>query len=359
MNICMLAPFPPQKGGVPVHASRVARLLSQRHDVTVVTYGRLGRHDDRIHMTEIRVPGIGFLRGLVFLILSVAALFSIARKRDIDVIHAHYMHPPGTAAVIYGKISRKRPKIIITAHGSDLVRMARLPLGRTLLRRIGNSCDTLVCVSNYLASAAASIGIEESRVRVVYNGRPECGRIGKAARKRLGLPAVKRIITFAGALERHKGADVFIEEAAKMSWSADILFVLVGDGSMRPRLEEMCREKGIESSVLFAGGRTHEEALYYIAASDILAVTSKSEGFGLAALEAACLGVPVVAVTAGALGEVVSPLSLTENVSATCLEVLRDAKLRGRIVSENMKKCMSFDWRSSVNELERIYRASS
>ena len=112
MNICMISAYPPQKGGVPVHAESLVSELSKRHKIFLVTYGRLGRKCPKnTDIYEVAVPGVRFLRGLAFFIGACMAVKKITSENRIDIIHAQFMHPPGSVAARFA--GKSKTKIIV------------------------------------------------------------------------------------------------------------------------------------------------------------------------------------------------------------------------------------------------------
>ncbi|MEM5804815.1 MAG: glycosyltransferase family 4 protein, partial [Candidatus Aenigmatarchaeota archaeon] len=218
MKVCLLSRYPPHKGGIATHAKALAEGLRRRgHDVTLITYGRLGRKEEGMEIIEVPVINLFFLRGLSYFIGAMLALRKL--KRRIDVVHAHPIHPAGTAAVISKKFTDA--PVVITSHGSDLEKWAKKPFGKFLFSRVVNSSDVLICVSNALADLARDTGIDESKIRVVPNGMElpeEIRSAGKALlREKLGLPAGKKIVLYAGMLEEIKNPQEFLLCAERLA----------------------------------------------------------------------------------------------------------------------------------------------
>ena len=363
MNVCMISPYPPQTGGVPVHASGLVRYLSKDNRIFIITYGRLGRKPEKnVEFLEVPVPNIKGLRGLCFFIGALVRLRSLMKKEKINVIHCHYMHPPGTVGALYRKLSGRRTRLIITAHGSDLLSLARGRFAGRLVRWAGNSCDRLICVSRHLAGQALVTGISKKKLAVVYNGidgREFPGGSREELRRELGLPARSGIVTFAGALTEEKGADVFAILAKHLAARHPrLVFVMVGDGPERGWVKRFCRKNGLQDVVMLAGRKSHEDALKYIKASDVLVVPSAIEGFGMSALEAAAMCVPVAALPNGALPEILSEHSVSENLPALVTKIIGSDKFRGRLVSENKRLAREFSLRKTADETEKIYKRS-
>lgn len=360
MNIWMVAPYPPQAGGVPAHVQELACRLSKRHKVRIITYGRKARKAPAgtgIEITEVPVIDVKFLRGLSFFIGTALKLRSLSKSEKADVIHAHFMHPPGTAVAFYMKFWGKGERVVVTAHGSDVLCLSRGRIGRALVKWAGRKCDALICVSSHLAHVAAGMGMRR-RIKVVHNGidAKALPRDAKEKlRKELQLPQGK-IVAFSGRLSEAKGADIFMVLAEHLCWKEkDVTFLIVGSGPLEGRLWHMAKERGLSSRVMFAGQKSRGEALRYVKASDVLVVPSRLEGFGLSALEAAAMGVPVVASHADALPEVLSPMSFTDNMPAAVMNVLKNAAFRKDMIEKNRKKAESFTLERMASETEKIY----
>jgi len=366
MRICFLAAYPPQQGGVPVHAKRLAEALSEKNEVFVITYGRLGRKSKKnLHVIEVPVIPVRFFRGLSFFIGSLILLPMLTRKRKIDIIHAHYLHPCGTVAVFFRKLSGSGARIVSTAHGSDVLKLGKGIITRKLLSAVGNSCDSVVCVSEYIAKRAKEAGISGSKIRVIHNGidSGEFPKASKAAlRKELGLPPEKKIVCFAGSLSESKGADIFALLAKDLVQKHrrrhhSLFFIMAGGGKLEVWLKNFFRENGMEDSVLLAGPQDHGKALRYIKSSDIVVVPSRVEGFGLTALEGMALGVPVIATPEGSLPEILSGLSISKDMLKTADEVLLKSRFRSSMIKKNRALSGKYTLRLSVNETEKLYES--
>ncbi len=362
MNICMISAYPPQTGGIPVHTEALMRHLSRKHKVHLITYGKLGRKArENVTITEVPVINVKFLRGLSFFIGCCMAIRKTCKENRIDVIHAHYMHPPGTAAALYRKRTKGKERLVVTAHGSDLLSLGSGRIGKALVRFCAGKADKLICVSTHLSSVAQDLGIPKGMIEVVYNGIDE-SKIPRASkenlRKKLRLHSEK-VVTFAGALNEAKGADIFIVLAEHLSRrDKDASFVLVGKGPLKDDLEKKVARAGLEERVIFAGEKSNEETLEYIKASDVVVVPSRIEGFGLTALEAAMAGVPVVTSRNGALPEIVSGVSATDNMPATVLKIITVNKFSRHVVEENRKAVRRFSVERMCSETEKAYRKS-
>jgi D-inositol-3-phosphate glycosyltransferase len=129
------------------------------------------------------------------------------------------------------------------------------------------------------------------------------------ARRALGLPVDGRLLLFVGRIQPLKCADVAIETLAELRQSGgeQARLVVVG-GPSGPHgekslqsLHDVADARGVRDHVHFVAPQPHELLSSYYRAADVCIVPSRSESFGLVALEAAACGTPVVASAVGGL----------------------------------------------------------
>ena len=108
-------------------------------------------------------------------------------------------------------------------------------------------------------------------------------------------------------LEHIKGMDLVIPALAEVRKRfPDVRLLVVGDGSLRGSMEQQAHELGCADAVTWAGRQPQEALPQYYGEMDIVLMPSRSEGFGLTAIEAMACGCVVVASDVGGLPEVVS-----------------------------------------------------
>ena len=116
-----------------------------------------------------------------------------------------------------------------------------------------------------------------------------------AMRARLGLDAGEIVVGKIARLFELKGHEYLIEAAARMVASQpNLRFLLVGDGELRPRLEERVRRLGLERFFVFAGLVPPAEIPAYLSAMDMLVHCSLREGLARALPQALLAGKPVI-----------------------------------------------------------------
>ena len=274
-------------------------------------------------------PNIKGLRGMFFFISSFFKLISMVRHFNIDLIHAHFLLPPGLIGVCVGSLLGK--KTVVTAHGSDLMIQTKNPILRNLIKFVIKKADYVLVVNQTLKEKALELGINPDKVYIT----PNAVDVEKFNPKNTELPSDVNInsdnqsMLFVGNLVFQKGVKYLLE--AKKLMKSDVELVVVGDGPLRQELEMKVQDDEIPD-VVFIGARRDVDQI--MPSFDVFVLPSISEGFPITILEAMASGLPVVATNAGGISEVmnkyvgimVNPANPTELASALD-KILENKKL--------------------------------
>ncbi len=282
---------------------------------------------------------------------------------EFDIIHAHFTWPSGYAGVKLGK--KFRVPVVVTAHGYDVY---DLPFrDKYYLEKIIwtlKTCDHVITVSrSNLDILTGKLGVPESRVSLISNGFD--GRLFRPmdkehTREELGLPLDKKIVLSVGNLVPVKGHE-FLIQASKtvLNTRKDVLFVIVGGGPLRKKLESLTGELGVRGHFLFAGPRPHEEILLWMNAADLFVLPSLSESFGIVALEALAVGTPVVATINGGSEEIITSKEyglLCPSADPECLAEKILIALTKEWDGEKIREyAEQFTWEKVVDRILRTY----
>jgi glycosyltransferase involved in cell wall biosynthesis len=201
----------------------------------------------------------------------------------------------------------------------------------------------------------------------VHNGidawafRPR--RDAVAVRAGLGLAHGRKTVVMAGRMTPQKGWDVLLEAGARLARQrADLAWLLVGDGPLRPALTRRATELGVDAR--FTGARADMADL--LGCADLVVLASRSEGLPFTLLEAMALGKPVVATRVGGVAEVVEdgrsgrlvprddPAALAAAIAAVLdapEAAAMGARGRARVEAEFTQERM-------VRSIERVYETA-
>jgi len=243
------------------------------------------------------------------------------RYGPYDVLHSHYWVSGWVA-----RLARERwgSPVVHSFHTLGRVKNSSLADGEepeppTRLageERVVATADCLLAATPSEARQLMELyGAAPSKVRVVPHGvdrsRFHPGDRA-AARAALGISR-PHVLAFVGRLQPLKAPDVAVRTLAVLARrhpDLDVELLVVGgpsgNGAGEPeRLVRLARAEGVDGRVRFLEAQPHERLATVYQAADLLLVPSRSESFGLVALEAQACGVPVVAARVGGLSHAV------------------------------------------------------
>lgn len=222
-----------------------------------------------------------------------------------DIIHAQHIW------ILSAIVSEYKIPFIVTSHGSDLMGYNATTRFHPCCKNVINRCKKIITISKennkdvlkaYPETIGKTVIIENGYDKDVFY-KKKCDK--KELLKLLGIEKeYKNIVTFAGRLTHNKGIDVLLK-AAKKYENDDTLTLIAGGGELQTKLYKMKIKLGLKN-VYFLGNQTHDMLCNIYNISDVLAVPSREEAFGLVALEGLACGVPVVATNSGGMNDFIN-----------------------------------------------------
>ena len=186
---------------------------------------------------------------------------------------------------------------------------------------------------------------------------------GSALRQKYNIPEGRTVLLYVGRLDREKRIDMTIAALPEVAKHANVHFVIAGMGNIRTELEQKAGEIGLADRVTFTGFVPDEDIAYIYRVADIFVMTGIAELQSIATMEAMASGLPIVAVDAVALPELVHDgqngfLFAPDNVPmlADCLTKLcTDPKLRQKMSQASLEIIQTHDFRTIIARYEDIY----
>jgi glycogen(starch) synthase len=292
-----------------------------------------------------------------------------------DVVHAHdwlVAHPAIALADVLGV------PLVATLHATEAGRYAgwlSSPLSRQVHSVewwLAHRADALITCSSAMRDEVAELyDLDPAPISVLHNGiAPRAWRAGPAdaAARAAHAPAGEPLLLYFGRLEYEKGVQDLIAALPRIRRAHPGTRLLVaGTGTAEKMLVATARTHRVRRCVTFLGHLPDDDLRVALAAADAVVLPSRYEPFGIVALEAAAAGAPLVASTAGGLGEVVvdgeTGLSFAPGDVAALAEavgtVLTDPRAAAkRARAGRARLAVDFDWARIAADTAAVYAAA-
>ncbi|MGH3563908.1 MAG: glycosyltransferase family 4 protein, partial [Mycobacterium sp.] len=285
-----------------------------------------------------------------------------------DVVHAHdwlVAHPAIALAEFYDV------PLASTIHATEAGRHSGWISGR-LSRQVHSVESWLVRESDSLITCSASMRDEITELfgpglaetTVIRNGIDAARWPFAPRRPHAGPPE----LVYVGRLEYEKGVHDAIAALPRIRRAQPgTTLTVAGDGTQQDWLIECARRHRVRKATRFVGRLGHDDLLQLLHRADAAVLPSHYEPFGLAALEAAAAGTPLVTSNVGGLGEAVidgvtgvsCPPRDVAGLAAAVRAVLDDpAAAQRRAVAARERLTSDFDWHTVADETAQVYLAA-
>jgi glycosyltransferase involved in cell wall biosynthesis len=341
----------PVLGGIESHVAALAgRYALNGHDVTVLTStattadGQHARDSGPVSVRRAR----SLREGLTF---DFAAF---------DVVHAHLSVVAPFSAPLAAIAARRGVPTVVTVH-SLWNGLGPVPAVAAGLAGLRAAPVMWTAVSRVAAHQLAQRLPGAQRVELLPNAVSESPRRQTPPPRADG--AVRLVSTMRVARRKRPVQLLSMYESLCESVAAPVDLTIVGDGPLRPRLERRIRRAGLQDRVEVTGRLTPAEVLATIAEADVYVAPAVLESFGLAALEARCVGLPVVGHAASGMTEFVRHgveglLSESdEQMVGQLADLVTDAGLRRRMSEHNRTTASPLTWENAVARHDATYAA--
>jgi glycosyltransferase involved in cell wall biosynthesis len=285
----------PYVGGIESHLYTLCHELSGLVDMDVIVSNTKPWTQRDVH-EGISVTRTASYGKVLSTSLSPGMVWELS-QRDYDIVQVHLPHPVGAAAYLASK-KPARHRLIVTYH-SDIVKQKRLmPYYDRLVWALCERAERVLATSPNYAETSPTLQRFRDKCEVVPYGidldlfAKTKEREEQAARIRARYGNVPLLVGV-GRLIYYKGFEYAIRALARVPRAE---LVLIGDGPLRPELENLARELGVAERVHLVGEMQNSEVPPYYFASDVYLLPSiaRSEAFGIVQIEAMACGLPVI-----------------------------------------------------------------
>jgi glycosyltransferase involved in cell wall biosynthesis len=303
-------------------------------------------------------------------------IIDLMKKLSPNILHAHFAYPEGWVARLAVRSLKRKIPFVVTLHGYDILTEPHSGYGirlnkryDLLVRKVLEEADAVIVASKAVYEETEKITSGSDKLHLIHNGvdlQKFNPSIDGTEVKRL-YNAENKNVVFTLRHHEPKYGIAYLILAAKivLKHKRDTVFIIGGDGSLRNYHMKLAKQLGIGDHVFFPGRIFQEEVPKYYAASDVVAVPSLQEAWGLVATEAMACGKPVVATKVGGLPDQViegfngflvqprDPKALADRI-IYLLENPPEARrmgLNGRRLAED-----KFDIERRIDKILELYR---
>jgi glycosyltransferase involved in cell wall biosynthesis len=396
MNIALIAPeFLPNWGGAGTYTIELAKYLSKKHNVHVISLRRkidngsaysdekiLDFFDNKIHLHTISDANDTFLYNAAFQYSCFKRLPKICRDNKIDIIHADVPH----MSDVILRLIKSNKNMVTTVHtvieghkqgilasgldfrdmdASERYTLGLFPILKLIQTLYLKRSPTIITVSNWMKRLLEqNYGLQG--VNMIHNGIDhELFSPEKKNHAVEGLDINKPVVLFSGRFIALKGINILIKAMRQViSETRDVHFAFAGPEA-NSKWVRMFEHEGIPShSYSFLGYIPHAEMPEIYSNSSIFVLPSLIESFPFSILEAMSSGSAVIASNVGGVPEIIDNevdglLVQPGNpeILAKKLLYLLDNESETKKLSKNAREKILGEFTSEImsNRTEKIY----
>jgi glycosyltransferase involved in cell wall biosynthesis len=341
-RICWLTTefFPPQMGGTGVITARLAQALAERGvEVRVITRQTVppSAAEEQIGKVWVRrlrpaglMKGVGW-RAIPAMLIYTAKLMMLLvttkGRYDLVIISGMKTIPLGAVPIcrLLGKkciVRIESPFELAEPISAESLALMNRKIGGLISRALMRAqwlalkrADRVIAISDEIKQRLLRLHYPQSRIARIPNAidlkrfTPAGNAERRLLQQRLGFPANRTVLVYAGRLSRAKGVMMLMEALRKLrARYPEIFLVLVGSGKdswddCEPAVIAYMQLHGLSDDVVLAGQSDVVDE--YMRAADLFISPSDYEGFGLTIVEALACGLPIVSTDVGVASEIV------------------------------------------------------
>ena len=362
----------PTFGGSGVVATELGLELARRgHEIHFITYSqpvRLALLNPNVHYHEVNVPEYPLFHYQPYELALSSKLVDMVKLYKIEVLHVHYAIPHAYAGYMAKQMLKDEGidiPMVTTLHGTDITLVGNHPFYKPAVTFSINKSDFVTSVSQSLKDDTLKLFNIKNEIQVIPNFI-ELDKIKKEDKSPCQRSVMandeERIITHISNFRKVKRIPDIIAIFNKIQKEIPAKLMMVGEGPEKEKAEHLCRELGIQDKVIFFGNSNEIDTI--LCQTDLFLLPSKTESFGLVALEAMACGVPVISSNAGGLPEVnkdgfsgyLSEVGDVDSMANNALKILRNQTDLDQFKNNALITAQQFDIKKILPLYEDLYQ---
>ncbi|SHM37701.1 N-acetyl-alpha-D-glucosaminyl L-malate synthase BshA [Flavobacterium chilense] len=362
----------PTFGGSGVVATELGLELARRgHEIHFITYSqpvRLALLNPNVHYHEVNVPEYPLFHYQPYELALSSKLVDMVKLYKIEVLHVHYAIPHAYAGYMAKQMLKNEGinlPMITTLHGTDITLVGNHPFYKPAVTFSINKSDYVTSVSQSLKDDTLKLFKIKNKIKVIPNFI-ELDKVVKdpdaPCHRYVMAKENERIVTHISNFRKVKRIPDIIKIFYNIQKEMPAKLMMVGDGPEKEKAEVLCMELGIYDKVIFFGNSNEIDKI--LCMTDLFLLPSETESFGLAALEAMALGVPVISSNSGGLPEVnfdgvsgyLSNVGNVDEMAANAIKILKDDETLKEFKKNALEVAKKFDIKNILPKYEALYQ---
>jgi glycosyltransferase involved in cell wall biosynthesis len=355
---------------------RVARLPSVKFPFYP---DQISKVPEAVEIFGKKLPRLAYKNGLHVSFFPYDEIEKVLDKFEPDLIHDQTPGPVALATFRYAK--KWGVPIVSTGHaypdnltGQMKLGLLKQPVDAAVRKYFASflkrseyaTMPTRLAIKDLLPENRKKFRV---RVEAISNGidlsRFSPGKVDEAIYAKYDIPRGRPVVLYVGRVDPEKSLGVLVKAFAKVIVQVpEAVLVMVGDGSDKERLMEMVAEMGMDGAVRWTGRVVGDDLPMLYRVGDVFAITSETETQSIVIMEAEATGLPVVAVDAGAVRELVKggrngvlcQPGNVDGVARGIVKILKDTRLKKRFGRESLMMARRHDIHYTLDRIEGIYR---
>ena len=363
----------PTFGGSGVVATELGMALADKgHEVHFITYNQPVRLDfisHKLHFHQVLIEEYPLFQYQPYELALSSKLVEVVRKYELEVLHVHYAIPHAYAAFMAKQMLLEKGihvRVVTTLHGTDITLVGSHPTYKTAVEFSINNSDVVTAVSNNLKQTTNELFNINKKIEVVYNFidvvKYDKAQDEECKRGALAEPN-ERILTHISNFRPVKRVEDVIKVFYEVQKEIPSKLLMIGEGPDRKKAELLTKKLGIKNKVFFLGNSTEVDKI--LCYSDVFLLPSKTESFGLAALEAMAAKTAIISTNTGGLPEVnihgetgfLSNVGHVEDMAFNAISILKDDAVLEQFKQNAKEHTKKFSLENILPFYEEIYKS--
>jgi L-malate glycosyltransferase len=361
----------PTYGGSGVVATELGKALAKKgHRIHFMAYSqpfRLNVFSENIFFHEVSVNDYPLFDYQPYESVLASKIVDVAIYEKLDLLHVHYAIPHASVAYTAQQILKSKKihlPYVTTLHGTDITLVGRDPSFEPVIRFSLNNSNAITSVSESLKKDTLSTFKIDNKIDVIPNfiNLDEYAAVQMECSKKKYAPKGEKILVHVSNFRKVKRVEDVLRVFDKVRKEIPCKLILVGDGPERPAIEQLCRELDTCNDIINLGKINNPMEVLCI--SDLFVLPSETESFGLSALEAMAMKVPVISSNSGGLPEVnidgktgfLSNVGDIEGMAKHAVQLLSNEDLLNRFKHQAFEHAKTFDINNVLPQYEKLYK---